>query len=82
MSRASCAFANVYNASAVKFLLMFGNLQHDFVTKQGLRQGEIQSPALFNIICDDVIKEIKEKESADGGEHSVSNNKEMRLMKK
>lgn len=39
-----------------------GNLQsEEFVTKEGLRQGGVLSPTLFNIVLDDVIKETKSK---------------------
>lgn len=33
----------------------------EFLTKEGLRQGGVLSPALFNIVLDDVFKEIKNK---------------------
>src|SRR3978361_1866842 len=38
------------------------NLQSaEFCTKEGLRQGGVLSPALFNLVMDDVIKEVEEK---------------------
>lgn len=39
-----------------------GNQQsEEFITKEGLRQGGVLSPTLFNVLMDDVIKEVKEK---------------------
>lgn len=39
-----------------------GNSQSDiFETKDGLRQGGVLSPTLFNVIMDDVLKEVKGK---------------------
>ena len=38
------------------------NLQSaEFCTKEGLRQGGVLSPALFNLVMDDIIKEVEEK---------------------
>lgn len=39
-----------------------GNLQSsEFVTSEGLRQGGVLSPTLFNVLMDDIIKEVKKK---------------------
>lgn len=39
-----------------------GNLQsEEFITREGLRQGGVLSPTLFNIVMDDILKETKEK---------------------
>uniref|UniRef100_A0A1Y1M3Z3 Reverse transcriptase domain-containing protein n=1 Tax=Photinus pyralis TaxID=7054 RepID=A0A1Y1M3Z3_PHOPY len=39
-----------------------GNYQsEEFTTKEGLRQGGVLSPALFNVVMDDIIKEVKGK---------------------
>ena len=39
-----------------------GNLQSTkFITKEGLRQGGVLSPTLFNLVMDDIIKEVEEK---------------------
>ena len=39
-----------------------GNLKsREFVTKEGLRQGGVLSPTLFNIVMDNVIKDTKKK---------------------
>lgn len=38
-----------------------GNLHsEEFITKEGLRQGGVLSPTLFNVIMDDAIKEVKD----------------------
>lgn len=39
-----------------------GNMESpEFTTKQGLRQGGILSPTLFNVVMDDIIKETKNR---------------------
>lgn len=51
---------SVYNNT--RNIVRTGNLESkEFVTKEGLRQGGVLSPTLFNLVMDDIVKEVKGK---------------------
>lgn len=57
-SKLTKAITSIYKKTR-NYVRTHNNTSEEFETKEGLRQGGVLSPLLFNIMLDDVLKEIK-----------------------
>lgn len=59
-SKLKNAIASIYRRTR-NYVRVGGMQSEEFLTKEGLRQGGVLSPTLFNIVLDDILKEIKKQ---------------------